>query len=145
MVLGIKKIKPEVMIIALDNTELYSGDIRKQTGRIADVYFYNKSEVTHCCELTPSYWLEYVCSYAENIPDDDDEREKIYDLLDELNAQTEGMYVHCRAIDNANPFLLRKFNSLDMIDLGNQDLNDYVREYVRPDEFCRSGFLPWER
>lgn len=63
------------------------------------VYLVNTDETTHCCELTPSYYLEplyinVVC--AEGTSDED--REKAYDIWGDLSS-CDGTYMHCRYID----------------------------------------------
>ena len=87
-------ITPKIMIVAFDNTEYYESKLVEKCGIIADVYYYNASEVTNCCEVIPSYHLTYVTSHCEKTEDDPDAQIDIYDSLGEANIDTTDMYVH---------------------------------------------------
>ena len=134
---------PKIMIVAFDNTEYYDSKLVEKCGRIADVYYYNASEVTNCCEVTPSYHLTYVTSHCEKTEDDSNLQMDIYQSLQEANLYTTDMYVHCHELDN-NPkvFLLDDFSKYDEEDYVN-NLNDVIVEESKPHEFWQPGFLPF--
>ena len=68
---------------------------------VKSVFLFNSNEITHCCELTPSYWLIHVYDavvFTEKGKKlDDDKRVEMYDKYE--NCDEEDMYVHCYEID----------------------------------------------
>jgi len=136
-------ITPKIMIVAFDNTEYYESKLVEKCGRIADVYYYNASEVTNCCEVIPSYHLTYVTSHCEKTEDDPDAQIDIYDSLGEANIDTTDMYVHCHKLDsNSKVFLLDDFSDYDKEDY-TDNLDDFIIERCKPHEFWQPGFLPF--
>lgn len=88
-------------IVLLDETEYWREDIAKQAGKIFGVYFFNPAEVTHLCELTPSYALWPLSSVAENLPEDEDEREVFYQNMEDGDScERTVKYFHCHTIDS---------------------------------------------
>jgi|LakMenEpi03Aug12_release.lakeMendotaPanAssembly.Ray.scaffolds.fasta_scaffold1722534_1 hypothetical protein len=134
--------RPEIYIVAIDATSNYSQQMVDEYGRIFDIYYFNINEVTHCCEITPSYCLEYVASYCEKQPEDELLREKMYDDLQEANLFSEGGYYHCNYIDSLRCCLLDDFSTHDPEDY-EANLDDFVREWCRPDEFYHPELLPF--
>ena len=45
-------------VVSIDETEYWKDDIKECCDKIYTVYLVNKAEITHCCELSGSYWLE---------------------------------------------------------------------------------------
>ena len=67
-------------------------------GAVYTVYIYNGEEITHCCELTPSYWLEEIENVPRARPEDERADNALAnELLDALTG--EGIYVHCHTLD----------------------------------------------
>jgi hypothetical protein len=138
-------IKPKIMIVAIDATEDCTEELINKAGRIADIYYFNQNEVTHCCKFTPSYWLEYVTSISKNSV------EGLYEELESANsfADCNSHYVHCHSLDNNSKVkLLQDFEELDeeewLPKVDKYGLDCFVREWCRPDEFYEPGFLPWK-
>jgi len=69
-------------------------------GKVYSVYLYNDQEVTHCCELTPSYWLYEVDVIAESYPEDPEESDKLYEDLRYCRNDQGGIYIHCHSVDS---------------------------------------------
>lgn len=135
--------KPCIFLVAIDATSNYSQQLVEKYGRIFDIYYFNRNEVTHCCEVTPSYYLHYVESYCEKQPEDEELRDKMYDDLQEANLFEQGGYYHCHSIDKLKCFLLDDFSTHDPnVDYGT-DLDNFVREWLRPDEFWHPELLPF--
>lgn len=89
----------DMHVIALDETKYWREDIAKACGVIKRVYMFDRNEQTHCCELTPSYFLYPLYSFASNeISDEMDDKLRSGD-----NSSLEGMYVHVSNIDKMNP------------------------------------------
>lgn len=89
-----------IRVLVREETENWAPDIVERAGRVFGVYLYNPDAATHCCELTPSYELEFVGSVAENLPDDDSAREKLQDDIMEGDTSCEPIsYIHCHSID----------------------------------------------
>ena len=79
--------------------------------------------------------MHYVDSYCEKVPDDEDLRDKMYDDLQEANLFEQGGYYHCHSIEKLKSFLLDDFSTHDPEDYEADDLDDFVREWCKPDEF----------
>lgn len=97
--------------VVLDETNLYTIDPADAPyiARIRGVYLFDRNERTHCCELTPSYYLIHL--YDQVIPTDagealdDADREALYEKYEHNGG--EDCYVHCgeieRIIDAGQP------------------------------------------
>jgi hypothetical protein len=96
----ITQVNVNVTAIALDETRHYTiAEADKPLIKaIKSVYIYNRDERVHCCELTPSYWLEYLYTFIEwtDYPDDDYKREEIQSRY--CDEPTDGCYMHCSAV-----------------------------------------------
>jgi len=90
----------KIKVLVREETSLWCDELLKRVGKMFGVYLYDPSTVTHCCELTPSYALEFVGSHPLVIPDDDDGRERLWDEIMEGDSQCEPCsYFHCGDID----------------------------------------------
>lgn len=79
--------------IAIDQTEYWVESFRKEAGKIYQVCVFNSNEVTHCCDIRPSYYLIPLYSYCENdISDELDE-----EILE--NDSLEPFYMYCGSVD----------------------------------------------
>ena len=89
-----------VSAVALDETRYYNlAEADKRLIKaIKSVYIYDRDERTFCCEITPSYWLEYLYTFVECTDDADDDTR---DRLDETycHEPTDGCYMHCSAVE----------------------------------------------
>lgn len=162
------KLAPDFRLVAIDETRYWSEEITKHTGRIAAVYLINFAEVTHCCEITPSYWAEFVCNIFENYfrePDgynsgtpvwdddafDDDPELKArseaieaasgpYGQLEYENGGEPGSYYHCHGIDK-----LKKSAPIEIDDDSDdpaRDAMEGVQEYMANGEDW-ADLAPW--
>lgn len=65
---------------------------------IYDVYFYDKNAHTYCCEMTPSYFMEYLSTnivIKPGVPE-----MEVGALQDEYcNGNGEDCYMHCSDVD----------------------------------------------
>lgn len=86
-------------ICLLEETENWAEEITQRAGRIFGVYLYNPDTRTHCCELTPSHEMYFLQSVPERLPENEVQREKLLDDIDEGNIETPHVdYVHCSTI-----------------------------------------------
>jgi hypothetical protein len=101
----------EFRLIALpDNMDNWDPLIALEAQQIWTVYFFDPNEKTHCCEITPSYWLEFLDSFFER-----DYYDANGDLSRENERERDGLeesirtgqiqcdpscYVHCHEIDH---------------------------------------------
>ena len=91
---------PEYHAVALDETQYYRmlpGD-EQYVERIMAVYVYDYHEETHCCEFTPSYYLEWAYTFIvwkKPPPVEVGERAEDYYCF----ADSESTYVHVRSLD----------------------------------------------
>lgn len=89
--------------VALDETHYYNIDAADQPyiNRILRVYLFDRNEQTHCCELTPSYYLIWLYASVE-LTDagqalDDDARGELYDRYE--TEPGDDCYMHCHTVD----------------------------------------------
>lgn len=76
-----------------DYSDYIRADIISQAGRYQETFIYNSEEVTHCCELTPSYTCHPV-GFDIDLPVSDG----IYDdLMDGFTYDP--IYFYCHVID----------------------------------------------
>ena len=88
---------PNPHAIWLDETRYLTDDGRAACGELFTCYVYDAAVGTHCCELTPSYWLEAIAFETTNeIPED---------LEDELRRSMyeSAHYRHCSNVAKLNP------------------------------------------
>ena len=99
--------KMDWQLVRLDETQYYADGFLKSLGvkRAYGVYLYDKGEVTHCCEFTPSYYLLQI-DIAFELEDQFHADHPLFDPLcseadTELRQAQEwdGKYVHCHEID----------------------------------------------
>ena len=96
----------DARLVALDRTRDFMIDDadRPHIKQIRSVYLYDKNERTHCCELTPSYWLEHLYDEVVLTPEADaalseNEREALYCKYEYIPDDDGGCYIHCHVID----------------------------------------------
>jgi hypothetical protein len=92
---------PDVWIVKFEEREHWTDKVKALTEAIYGVYAFDRNSVTHCCELTPSYELRFIC-FVE-IPKDgltETQRETLTDYMcDGLNDQEQWTYHHVKGID----------------------------------------------
>ncbi len=66
-------------VTRIDETEHLSDEAHKAVGNYTGYYLYTDEEVHHCCELTPSSWLE-ACGFDTDKYDEDIYKELLRDL-----------------------------------------------------------------
>jgi len=98
------------ILIALDETGDWLASLTARTGRIYTQYVFTPDEVTHCCEVTPSYYLVPVRYQTEHEVETIEGR-----TFEEVLAEAGGMYVHCLKIDSlpANMKVEEEFDDID--------------------------------
>jgi len=94
--------KTKFKIVIYDEIYYWSDDIKKVCSNIFTVYLYDKSVITHCCEITPSYELHplyYVPVFKNgeccNHPDNMDWVE----IIDREFINEQIIYVHCSDVE----------------------------------------------
>jgi hypothetical protein len=69
--------------------------------RILEGYVFDRNQQTHCCELTPSYYLLYLFTSVEltdaGLALDDDARGTLYDRYEAESS--DDCYVHCSDVE----------------------------------------------
>lgn len=64
------------------------------------VYLYDRARRVHCCELTPSYWLEWLYDTVECCPDVPEETaEQLYGKYENHPDAGGGIYLHCHEVE----------------------------------------------
>jgi hypothetical protein len=97
--------KMDLCLVRLDETGYYDSGFLKKIGvkRVWGVYLYDRGEQTHCCEVTPSYWLVQVdiaveFSFSRTDPAYEKKSEKAEMEIRQVQ-ENDGMYFHCHQID----------------------------------------------
>ena len=79
---------PDFRVVKLDDTKYWHEDIVALAGRIWSVYLVDVSTYVYCCELTPSYCLEFIGSTWERSPEDSSEAEKLWEQINEVDIDS---------------------------------------------------------
>ncbi len=92
----------KLKIVNLNDGDGWREDILKRAkGRILGKYAFCPDEVTHCCEITPSYELHFIEYFPEN-PEADGDEENMEEIEEGANltmSESPIIYVHCHTID----------------------------------------------
>ena len=86
-------------VIKLDETDRWPENIQAPAGRIFGVYLVDLSKHVHCCELTPSYELNWIENQYTDSPEDETESERLYDAIRGVSSPLVE-YFHTRWIDS---------------------------------------------
>jgi len=91
-----KKVKTvKLRLILLDETKGWRDDIKEACGKIFTPYMYDENQHTYCCEVTPSYTLYPLPSFAENEISDEMQE----NLMDGDNENREPIYMHVSTVN----------------------------------------------
>lgn len=77
----------------------FPGHLAPHVAKVWTVFLFDRNQQTHYCEITPSYWLMPLYTYAEFVGDPED---RVKDEIGEIilsNQDYEGGYCHCHTID----------------------------------------------
>lgn len=105
---SIASIKSDWCFIGLDETKHWNlpGELAEHVQAIRTVYVFNRSEHTHCCELTPSYWMTGVDFTVDwkpgfyDLPDSESIRERMDNVLLEVARYQCDCYMQVRAVES---------------------------------------------
>lgn len=91
-----KKVKTvKLRLILLDETKGWRDDIKEACGKIFTPYMYDENQHTYLCEVTPSYTLYPLPSFAENEISDEMQE----NLMDGDNENREPIYMHVSIVN----------------------------------------------
>ena len=92
--------KPDFRIYKQETTEYWSEDIRSRAARLFGVYLFDVNRHVHCCELTPSFEMNYLGpTWTEGI-EDDEARQSLFEDILEGDAETDLVrYVHVGSVE----------------------------------------------
>lgn len=95
---------PDWRAIRIDETRYCNAEWLEKFGikTLYSVYLVDFASVTNCCEITPSYALNFIenVSDDDSVPDDEEAREVLFEELREVNNGAELVtYMHCRVLD----------------------------------------------
>ena len=97
--------------------------------RILTIYAFNRNAATHCCEFTPSYWLEAVAFQPiVSASASDGERESIYETVMDVPLCESGHYRHVRNVEAmiaSHPEWFAEFTG-ELDEPDEDDMNDAV-------------------
>jgi hypothetical protein len=91
--------KAKFMLVKFDSTQNWDEDYLRQMGitKATTWYLFDANAVTHCCEITPSYYLMPVYEGFDN--EDQLSDAQIDDLQYQGNLSEFDIYVHCSQVD----------------------------------------------
>ena len=101
----------KLRLVVLNETEFWREDIQKACGKINRVYLFDSNQHTYCCEMTPSYTLIPLASFAVS---ENEVSEEMYEELlkgDSLNSEI--MYMHVSSVDKMKTERASFSHSLD--------------------------------
>jgi hypothetical protein len=105
---GRVQLLPDACIVKIPDREYWCEEVRKLTTRIFAVYALDRRRHFHLCELCASYelwFIEHQYEPTEEVDQDDDKREELYELiLDGSRYEEQVIYEHRKGID---PMFLR--------------------------------------
>lgn len=138
VVVGIKPppvVPHDFRAIAIDETRYYAiaPEDAPSIKRILQVYVYDASQHTYCCEITPSYYLDPLYTIVEVGADvSDAERDALQEKYGYEPA--DACYFHCHvieAMEKAHPDLCARWGVSDADDWARVDGDpmEHVREY----------------
>lgn len=97
-----ESIAPSFQYVNIDETRFYKKAFLVRIGEGAKIYgsyIFDLNERTFCCEITPSYYLEYAGSFIVG----GEYSEAIDEEVMQANVHSEGHYRHCRSVTNYKP------------------------------------------
>lgn len=108
-----RQFKPHFKWVKIDETRHWNEKWLKDNNikRVVATFIYDFREVTHLCELTPSYYLRHIQSQAEIDADVSEMTDAEFDAFLEESARVDDevrdaealndndMYVHCWEVD----------------------------------------------
>ena len=108
---------PKFRILELDETKYWNEVFVKKNkiNKLIGLYVYDPNTATHCCELTPSYELNFIHTYCEFQDDaDDDIRDYALSEIQDGDYDTEPVkYMHCNAVDKIKGKELGEFDNIE--------------------------------
>ena len=126
--------KPAWCYIAIDETKHWNIALAHHIERILTIYAFNRNAATHCCEFTPSYWLEAVAFELIVLTSASDaERDSIYETVMGVSLRESSHYRHIRNVEAmiaSYPKWFAEFTG-DLDEPGEDDMNDAIQP---PDE-----------
>lgn len=136
----------DARIIALDETEYYhlEPEEARYIRAIKGVYLYDANRHTHCCELTPSYYLIFLYN-SVNLTDEglalnDEARGELYDKF-EVECGGDDCYMHVHTVDQ----LAEKAGKGEYHVYGDPEVSyddsDYDEQIEGLVEYCQSNWL----
>ena len=89
-------VKVSLYQYTMDITQ-YCSDKPKGVDKIFELFLFDPTRATYCCELTPSAEMNFVYTYYTDTDEEltETERETIHDYIMDIESDTEShMYVH---------------------------------------------------
>lgn len=106
-------------VVAINDTHYWNlkEEDKPYIEKMLSVYYFDKNEITYCCEITPSYFLCGLYNTAVcKLDTPEAVRERIYDRYE--GEPCDDCYVHCSVADR-----------MESKPYGEDEDEDVVREY----------------
>lgn len=131
--------KKQWRAVALDETgdwnrEYDEGRLMRLCKKIYTVYVYNPNVAVHCCEITPSYEMQFmgyvpIYDYYELT---DEDRDYVFDEILEATSSTYNdrpfIYVWCHNAEAIPHILLGPETTMPLKEVSAKDLEDGIQE-----------------
>jgi hypothetical protein len=97
-----ERIKPNFYVVRIDETGYWDMSRLPGVKKVWGCYLVDKSRLTYCCCITPSYWLQWI-AYDEEFEDYVEPDSKEWNEADWEVSQVVGEdgYYDCKYIDKA--------------------------------------------
>ncbi|PNE59575.1 hypothetical protein A8H39_00035 [Paraburkholderia fungorum] len=126
----------DLQMVVLDETRFYREDVQRLARKVFQVYAYDANRVTYCSEITPSYDLRAIETYALTASDlNAAKREEVYGML---NAEPhDSQYRHCKSVDGLSSLYRRPYHVFERDTDEDYDFQlETLLEHIRCDPPC---------
>ena len=115
---------PKFIIVAINETNYWDLSDLQEVEKVYGVYLVDLNRITHCCEITPSYYLHWITddyTLKESFSEvSEDRREYIEDYI-RYNCCKDGNYYHCKYVDSIKSI---------PVQLSDRDLEDFISDDI---------------
>ncbi len=135
-----KEFLPNLLVVKFDETMNWSDDIQQKAGKIYGYYLVDTSEITHCAELTGSYYCRFLYNRVENIDafviEEDEDSVTYSDELEEIeyggSSENTNIYVpEFTKLDVVSDSYCEKYSETELQDfLEESAYEDFIEEAI---------------
>jgi hypothetical protein len=98
---------PDFWLVKIDETDKWCDSLKSKVKRIWGIYLIDVTQHTYCCEMTPSYWCDFVESYPQHFAETStDEQDKLNEEIGDegdRGGSDNSMYIRVSDFTNRKP------------------------------------------